>query len=173
MRSICILLLIVSLGSVLTCNKISLASYEITFNNTESQKQTVKFFYKNLSMAFHTLDEKNISSTIFKLIWEFSSKEESDKAKDVLATLSPVFEESKIDNSGLLLNFFAYHMTALKYMRKSEFGTVYKFEIKQRDKIINVNFMIKKLQDNEPMFEQIINSIFNTKLEFEELKFLA
>ena len=174
MKPICILLLIVSLGSVFSSSRLNLASFEILFNNTESKKQTEKFYYNvGLFFDFEQLDQSDVTSTIFNLVWEFQNADEASKAQKSLNTLSPVFEDSKIDDSSLTFSFYGHHMATLLYTRKSEFGTVYRFEIKQHDKIISVSIMIKKYQDAEPAFENIINGIFPTEIESKELKFLA
>ena len=85
MKPICILLLILSLGSVFSSSRLNLASFEILFNNTESKKQTEKFYYKEgLFFDFEQLDQSDVTSTIFNLVWEFQNADEASKAQKSL-----------------------------------------------------------------------------------------
>lgn len=172
MKIFCLLVLIISLGTVFTCNKIKLTSYEIAYNDTEGNYQKLSFRFKNHTLAFHTLDETNISSTIIKLIWEFSSPAEVTKAQEILTKISPYFEETKMDDAGLLINFFGYHMVGIKNFRKSEFGTFYRFEILQKGQSVEVAVMMQKNDPNIPMFDEIINKLL-PQPDTPELKFLA
>ncbi len=172
MKTICALVLLLSLGTVFTCNKIKLASYEIAYNDTDGNYQKLSFRFKNHTLAFHTLDESNITNTIFKLIWTFSSPAEVTKAQDILNKISPYFEETKMDETGLLINFFGYHMVSIKNFRKSEFGTFYRFEVLQKGQSVDIAIMMQKNEPNIPMFDEIVNKLL-PQPDTPELKFLA
>lgn len=175
MKVLSLALLFIFAGCVLSCKKINLQAFELGFNNT-GKPQKLNLHYKNESLNFHQLNSTNVSSTIFKLIWEFSSPEEAKKGNDTLNLLKPFFEEVKIDKDGLLVNFFGHHLTFLKDVHRFEFGTMYKFRARQFNQSVDISVMFKgKNQTYEQEFDSIIRQIFPgnfTTPNTDEIKFL-